>query len=121
MADGSRLGSNRNYHVEVEHHVYSVPYQLLHEQVEVRYTTNTVEIFHRDKRIASHRRRYDRQPSTITEHMPSAHRAHAEWSPSRLIRWANKVGPETGQLVTGSSKAARTPSRAVAPVWGSCS
>ena len=32
--------------------------------------------------------------------MPSAHRAHAEWSPSRLIRWAEKVGPATGQLVS---------------------
>ena len=86
---------NIDYHVTVEHHVYSVPYQLVHEQVEVRYTTNTVEVFHRDKRVASHRRRYDRQPSTVAEHMPSAHRAHAEWSPSRLIGWANKVGPTT--------------------------
>ena len=32
--------------------------------------------------------------------MPSAHRAHAEWSPSRLIRWAEKVGPATGKLVS---------------------
>ena len=32
--------------------------------------------------------------------MPSAHRAHAEWTPSRLIRWANTVGPETGKLVS---------------------
>ena len=40
-----------------------------------RYTTNTVEIFHRDKRAASHQRRYDRQPSTVAEHMPSARRA----------------------------------------------
>ena len=91
--------ANIDYHVEVERHVYSVPYQLVREQVEVRYTTNTVEIFHRDKRVASHRRRYDRQPSTVPEHMPSAHRAHAEWTPSRLIRWAEKVGPATGQLV----------------------
>ena len=74
---------NIDYHVEVERHAYSVPYQLVREQVEVRYTTHTVEIFHRDKRVASHRRRYDRQPSTAVEHMPSAHRAHAEWSPSR--------------------------------------
>ena len=91
---------NIDYHVEVERHVYSVPYQLVREQVEVRYTTNTVEVFHRDKRIASHRRRYDRQPSTVAEHMPSAHRAHAEWTPSRLIRWAKTVGPETGKLVS---------------------
>ena len=92
--------ANIDYHVEVERHVYSVPYQLVREQVEVRYTTNTVEIFHRDKRVASHRRRYDRQPSTVPEHMPSAHRAHAEWTPSRLIRWAGKVGPATGKLVS---------------------
>ena len=92
--------ANIDYHVEVERHVYSVPYQLVREQVEVRYTTNTVEIFHRDKRVASHRRRYDRQPSTVPEHMPSAHRAHAEWTPSRLIRWAEKVGPATGKLVS---------------------
>ncbi len=91
---------NIDYHVEVDRHVYSVPYQLVREQVEVRYTTHTVEIFHRDKRVASHRRRYDRQPSTVAEHMPSAHRAHAEWTPSRLIRWAEKAGPATGQLVT---------------------
>ena len=31
--------------------------------------------------------------------MPRAHRAHAEWTPSRLIRWAERTGPATGQLV----------------------
>ena len=75
LAQWKRCSVNIDYHVAVEHHVYSVPYQLVREQVEVRYTTNTVEVFHRDKRIASHRRRYDRQPSTVAEHMPSAHRA----------------------------------------------
>ena len=91
--------ANIDYHVEVERHVYSVPFQLVREQVEVRYTTNTVEIFYRGKRLTSHRRRYDGQPSTHREHMPSAHRAHAEWTPSRLIRWAEQAGPATGQLV----------------------
>ena len=91
---------NIDYHVEIERHVYSVPYQLVREQVEVRYTTNTVEIFHRDQRVASHRRRSDRQPSTVAEHMPSTHRAHAEWTPSRLIRWAEQAGPATARLVT---------------------
>ena len=90
---------NIDYHVDVERHVYSVPFQLVREQVEVRYTTNTVEIFYRGKRLTSHRRRYDGQPSTHREHMPSAHRAHAEWTPSRLIRWAEQAGPATGQLV----------------------
>ena len=90
---------NIDYHVEVERHPYSVPYQLLHEQVEARYTATTVELFYKGRPLTSHRRRYDGQPSTKPEHMPSAHRAHAEWTPSRLIRWAEKTGPATGRLV----------------------
>ena len=90
---------NIDYHVVVERHAYSVPFQLLREQVEVRYTTTTVEVFFKGRRVSSHLRRYDGQPSTAAEHMPSAHRAHAEWTPSRLIRWAEKVGPATGELV----------------------
>jgi transposase len=49
----------------------------------------------------SYPRRYDGQPTTLAEHMPSAHRAHAEWSPSRLIHWAEKTGPATARLVAG--------------------
>ena len=109
---------NIDYHVEVDRHLYSVPYQLVREQVEVRYTMNTVEIFHRDKRIASHRRRADRKPSTVAEHMPSAHRAHAEWTPSRLIRWAEKVGPATARLVTQILKSRPHPEQGYRAVLG---
>ena len=91
---------NIDYHVEVDRHLYSVPYQLAREQVEVRYTAATVEVLFKDRRVASHPRRHDRRVSTVAEHMPSAHRAHAEWTPSRLIGWAEKVGPATAQLVT---------------------
>ena len=75
-----------DYHVEVERRPYSVPYQLIGEEMEARYTATTVEIFYKGKRLDSHRRRYDHQPSTKSEHMPSAHRAHAEWTPSRTRR-----------------------------------
>ena len=38
--------------------------------------------------------------TTEPAHMPSAHRKHLEWSPSRLIAWAaNTVGPSTAALV----------------------
>ena len=99
VAEWARCRVNIDYHIDVERHPYSVPYQLLHEHVEARYTTSIVEIFYKGRRITSHRRRYDHQPSTKLEHMPSAHRAHAEWTPSRLIRWAEKTGPATGELV----------------------
>jgi len=91
---------NIDYHVAVEHNYYSVPYQLMHEHVEVRATTATVEVFFKGRRVASHRRLWGRgQFATDPAHMPHAHRAHAEWTPSRLIRWAERTGPATAQLV----------------------
>ncbi len=92
---------NIDYHVEVDRHPYSVPYQLIGEEMEARYTSSVVEIYYKGRRLVSHVRRYDRQPSTLAEHMPSSHRAHAEWTPSRLIHWAEKTGPATGRLVAG--------------------
>jgi transposase len=92
---------NIDYHVEVDRHPYSVPYQLIGEEMEARYTSSVVEIYYKGRRLVSHLRRYDGQPSTLAEHMPSSHRAHAEWTPSRLIHWAEKTGPATGRLVAG--------------------
>jgi transposase len=94
-------GVNIDYHIEVAHNYYSVPYQLVHQRVEARLTATTVEVFLKGRRIASHRRLTGRgQVSTQPEHMPHAHRAHAEWTPSRLITWAAKTGPATAQIVS---------------------
>ncbi len=101
MAQWKLCRVNIDYHVEVERHPYSVPYQLVGEQLEARYTASLVEIYYKGRRLDSHARRYDHQPSTKPEHMPSSHRAHAEWTPSRLIHWAEKTGPATGRLVAG--------------------
>jgi transposase len=91
---------NIDYHIELDHNYYSVPFTLLRETVEARFTLTTVEIFHKNTRVASHRRRHGRgQSSTKVEHMPRAHRAHAEWTPSRIISWAEKTGPAAGRLV----------------------
>jgi DNA replication protein DnaC len=95
------LTVNIDYHVVVEHNYYSVPYQLVHQPVAVRLAAATVEIFLKGRRLASHRRRWGRgQFATEPAHMPAAHRAHAEWTPSRLIAWAGTTGPATADLVT---------------------
>jgi len=39
------------------------------------------------------------QHTTVPEHMPKAHQAHLEWSPSRMIRWGETIGPQTATLV----------------------
>jgi len=100
LAQWKKLKVNIDYHIELEKNYYSVPFQLVREQVDVRYTNSTVEIMHKGKRVASHtRHRGKGKPSTNPEHMPAAHRKYLEWSPSRIIKWAQKMGPHTAQMV----------------------
>jgi transposase len=95
-----RARVNIDYHIEVDHHYYSVPHRLIHERVEARVTATTVEVVHRGQRVASHARSYERgRHTTSAEHMPKAHRRHAEWTPSRIAHWASTVGPKTEELV----------------------
>jgi transposase len=102
LAEWKTCRVNIDYHVEVAHNFYSVPYQLVHAQVDARATANTVEVFSKGWRVASHARRPGRgQYATLVAHMPHAHRAHAEWTPSRLIAWAEQAGPATGRFVAG--------------------
>lgn len=90
-----------DYHFVFDDHYYSVPYKYIHHEVEVRATANTIECFFQAKRIASHPRSYLRyKHSTFKEHMPPAHRQHAQWSPERIQRWANKIGPHTMKFIT---------------------
>ena len=65
-----------------------------------RYTSTTVEIYHKNKRIAVHPRGPGKGvAATQTEHMASAHRAVMEWTPSRMISWGRKFGDHTGKLM----------------------
>lgn len=89
-----------DYHVEVDRHYYSVPHGLLREKVWVRITERTVEVFHRGARVAAHvRTSGNRKHSTVREHMPSSHRRYADWTPERLMKWAEEIGPNAGALV----------------------
>ena len=90
-----------DYHVEIETFYYSVPHALIRAQVDARITTGTIELFHRGKRVAAHQRRYGSAPrhGTDVDHMPSAHRHYAEWSPERFSRWGGDIGPQTQGLI----------------------
>jgi len=92
---------NIDYHIEVDRHYYSVPYQLIHGKVEVRLTGRTVEVFLKGHRVASHIRSYlPGRYTTLPEHMPKAHQKYLEWTPSRLIQWAGTIGPQTQKLLS---------------------
>ena len=91
---------NMDYHVEIEKNYYSVPYQLAKKQVEVRITRSVVEIIFNGKRVASHPRIYGKgKTNTVHEHRPASHQKHLEWTPSRILQWAETTGPNTKQVV----------------------
>ena len=80
--------------------LYSVPHPLARCEVDVRITAQTVEIFHKHRRVAAHLRIHGRGGyATEPSHMPAAHRAHAGWTPSGLIAWGRKTGPHTAAFV----------------------
>jgi transposase len=109
-AEWKRARVNIDYHIALEQHAYSVPHALVHEEVEARLTVATVEVFHRGQRVAVHRRSAQRSGfTTVAAHMPKSHQAHAEWSPSRLTRWAATIGPQTTALVAAILAARRHP------------
>jgi len=92
---------NIDYHLEYEHHYYSVAYTRLGEQLDVRATRTTVEIFDGSERITSHVRSYERgRHTTKPEHMPKSHQKHLEWTPSRIVSWAETIGVATAKLVS---------------------
>jgi transposase len=87
-----RLGFN--YHIEIDHHHYSAPYQLVKKELEARITARTVEFLHKGQRVAMHPRSFvEKAYTTAKEHMPAAHRAYMEWTPGRILNWANTIGP----------------------------
>lgn len=91
---------NIDYHIQLEHRFYSVPYQLVGERVDARLSAMTVEICFKGRRVGSHRRSFRRGSYTTQPgHMPKSHRAHAKWTPSRFINWAAKIGENTKRLV----------------------
>ena len=101
-AEWKKARVNMDYHIEFEQHYYSVPYQLLKEQVDIRCTNTIIEVFSKNKRVALHTRKFKQGAFTTNpEHMPKSHQQYLKWTPQRIVQWAYKSGPKTGQMVMG--------------------
>lgn len=89
-----------NYHVLFEKHSYSVPYTLIHEELEIRATVSAIEIYKKGQRLLSHKRSYKAHGyTTQKEHMPPSHQKYLEWTPERILEWAKKYGSFVEELV----------------------
>lgn len=95
---GARV--NIDYHIVFDDHFYSTPYQLIKKEIQLRATSQTVEIFYKSNRVASHRRSCRKGGFTTEEsHRPKSHQEHLKWTPERIISWAKSKGDNTELFV----------------------
>ena len=98
-AEWKAVRLNVDYHAEFDGHFYSASHTLFGEKLWLRATATAVEVWHAGRRVAVHARSFvPGRHTTMAEHMPASHRAHAEWTPSRILGWARNVGPSVAAL-----------------------
>jgi len=90
-----------DYHISVESMFYSVPYEYINQQVEIKLSDDFVEILFNHMRVASHKRLYGRfgQLSTVRDHMPDNHKLFVDQTSEAAIEWAEGIGPSTLKVV----------------------
>lgn len=93
------LKVSKDYHIQLEHNFYSVPYQLIGKKVEVWFGAKIVTITYEGKTVATHPKLLHKGAySTQHEHMASSHQKYLEWSPGRIMNWGLTIGSETAKL-----------------------
>jgi transposase len=98
-ATWKKVRVNIDYHIDIEHHYYSVPNRYCKYEIDCRITNTLIECYYRSKLITTHKRAYRKGHTTVTEHMPKAHQEYAKWTPERIIDWAAKTGEHTATLI----------------------
>jgi|LFRM01.1.fsa_nt_gb transposase len=90
-----------NYHVQVNRMYYSVPYEYVQSQVDVRITKDLIEVYFKDIRIASHKILLGEIGQFLTNpnHMPDNHRKYLEHTPDQIKNWAKTMGYSTEKFV----------------------
>jgi transposase len=85
-----------DYHIILDKMYYSVPYDYIKHQVDVRITKNIIEIFYKNFRVASHKRMYGKvgQSATNPDHMPTNHKQFIEFDQDYVLDWAGTAGPQ---------------------------
>jgi citrate synthase len=103
---------NVDYHIEIDRHYYSVPYQLVKKQLEASVTGQLVTLKYEGEVVASHPRAYQAGRHTTQDiHMPKAHQTQ-QWSAERFEHWAKRMGPNTLAWVHEQLSSKRHPEQA---------
>jgi transposase len=99
FAEWKKARVHPDYHIELDRHYYSVPYQLNGEQVDVCFSEKSVEILFNGQRVALHARSsVPGRHTTLKEHRPAKHQ-DLEWTASRMTEMGRQVGPSTAAVL----------------------
>ena len=108
-----------DYHIEVEHAYYSVPYKYIGQRVEVRLSARMIEIFAQRQLIASHMRLFKRGArATLDAHRPANHRAIIDTTIERLMQRAQAIAPSVAQVLAEQFNRKRHPEEALRVAQG---
>lgn len=102
LAVWQKLNVGFNYHIYVDKNYYSVPYEYIKHDMDIRVTASAIEVFYNNLRVCSHPRHYGKPGNyvTVPEHMPDKHRQHTEWNAERFLSWAQSIGENTKIVIT---------------------
>jgi hypothetical protein len=110
---------NPDYHLSVESMFYSVPYEYINRQVEVKLSDDLAEIFFNHMRVASHKRLYGKfgQLSTVRDHMPDNHKSFVDQTPEAAIEWAESIGSSTLNVIRYLLDTSQTENQALQSIF----
>ncbi len=87
---------HRDYHVQVDRALYSIPEHLLGQRIQARADDELVKLFHRGQLVKTHPRQAPGHRSTDPADLPADKTAYAMRDLQRLISAATGHGPNVG-------------------------
>ncbi len=107
LAEWGKVRAGTDYHVRIEGHSYSVPYQLRGKEFDYRMTDKVVELIFNSQQVATHPRSFEsEQATTLAAHQPPAHRA-VQWDRDAALAWAASIGPNTAAVLNAKIEKVR--------------
>lgn len=90
-----------DYHISVESMFYSVPYEYINKQVDLKLSDDLIVIYFNHMWLTSHKRLYGKfgQIATFRDHMPDNHKLFIDQTPDIAIEWAESIGPSTLAII----------------------